>query len=74
MAISDETGAIRLLDTAPNDEGIMTEYLRMTCHDNAVFDISWSADDLKLVPLRKFGVECDRQPRQEIKQVRFSIL
>jgi hypothetical protein len=50
MAVSDEAGAVRLLDTAPTQEtGITKEYIRMQCHDNAVFDISWSADDMKLV-------------------------
>src|SRR5579859_62688 len=50
MAVSDEAGAVRLLDTAATQEtGITKEYIRMQCHDNAVFDISWSADDMKLV-------------------------
>ena len=50
-AISDENGDIRLLDTSPSVEtGFTTEYIRMNCHDNAIFDINWSADDMKLVP------------------------
>jgi hypothetical protein len=49
-AVSDENGHVRLLDTSPSQEtGITREHIRMTCHDNAIFDIDWSADDLKLV-------------------------
>lgn len=49
-AVSDENGDVRLLDTSISQAtGITTEYIRMKCHDNAIFDISWSADDMKLV-------------------------
>jgi len=49
-AVSDERGDVRLLDTSPNQEtGITSEYIRMKCHENAIFDICWSYDDLKLV-------------------------
>lgn len=49
-AVSDERGDVRLLDTSPSQEtGITSEYIRMKCHENAIFDISWSFDDLKLV-------------------------
>ena len=49
--VSDEQGGIRLLDTAISQEtGITKEVIYMQCHDNAIFDISWSADDYKLVP------------------------
>ena len=52
-AVSDESGHIRLLDTSSSQEtAITTEHIRMTCHDNAIFDISWSSDDMKLVFLR----------------------
>jgi hypothetical protein len=54
-AVCDELGDVRLLDTSPSVEtGFTTEYVRMNCHDNAIFDISWSADDMKLVPLKTF--------------------
>jgi hypothetical protein len=50
-AVSDEIGDIRLLDTSSSVEtGFTTEYIRMNCHDNAIFDVDWSADDMKLVP------------------------
>jgi len=49
-AVCDELGDVRLLDTLPSvPTGLTTEYVRMNCHDNAIFDISWSADDMKLV-------------------------
>jgi hypothetical protein len=49
-AISDENGDVRLLDTSPfHETGFTNEYIRMNCHDNAIFDINWSADDMKLV-------------------------
>jgi hypothetical protein len=51
-AVCDELGDVRLLDTSPAVEtGFTTEYVRMNCHDNAIFDISWSADDMRLVCL-----------------------
>ena len=47
--VSDEQGGIRLLDTSITQEtGITKEVISLKCHDNAVFDISWSADDYKL--------------------------
>ena len=50
VAISDEKGDVRLLDTSPSIEtGFTKEYIRINCHDNAIFDISWSNDDMKLV-------------------------
>ena len=49
-AISDENGDVRLLDTSPAvTMGFMTEHIRMTCHDNAIFEIDWSVDDMRLV-------------------------
>lgn len=49
-AVCDELGGVRLLDASSSVEtGFTTEYIRMDCHDNAIFDISWSADDMKLV-------------------------
>ena len=48
-AVCDELGEIRLLDTSPTQiTGIANEYVRMKCHENAIFDISWSRDDLRL--------------------------
>jgi hypothetical protein len=69
-AVSDENGEVRLLDTSPSQEtGIVTEYIRMRCHENAIFDISWSYDDYKLVhPVRVELIS--RQPHRVIKQER----
>ena len=74
IAVSDERGDIRLLETDVSCEtGLTQEYLRMTCHDNAIFDLSWSCDDLLLV-LCVVGINSDfRRRHQEIKLVRFSI-
>jgi len=77
VAVSDEVGEIRLLDTdISSPTGISNEHLRMHCHDNAIFDISWSYDDMKLVsPLLRVAYADDvfRRQRQETKLARSSI-
>ena len=75
-AISDEKGDVRLLDTSPLIEtGFAKEHIRINCHDNAVFDVNWSADDMKIVyPLNCVVANCCRQLLRETKQVKSSIL
>ena len=61
-AVSDENGGVRLLDTSPAVEtAFTTEYIHLQCHDNAIFDIDWSADDMKLVSVPNFDGEADRR-------------
>ena len=74
-AISDENGGVRLLDTSPYVElGFTSEHIRLQCHDNAIFDIDWSADDMKLVPIHpKLSVKC-RLLHRAINLERYSIL
>lgn len=53
-AISDENGGVRLLDTSPYvDTGFTSDHIRLQCHDNAIFDVDWSADDMKLVSIHR---------------------
>lgn len=67
VAVGDETGAIRLLesdkDQAPGFGGVLfttcswnfidtqteTDFVRLPSHDNAIFDISISKDDVLMV-------------------------
>jgi hypothetical protein len=74
VGVSDEVGDVRLLDTdIACPTGFTTECLRMHCHDNAIFDISWSYDDLKLVPPPQKRQLTSRPQRQETKLVGYSI-
>ncbi|KAA8914899.1 putative cell division cycle protein cdt2 [Sphaerosporella brunnea] len=46
IAIGDESGAVRLVETAKDeDPGFAIPYLTFQCHDNAIFDLCWSPDD-----------------------------
>jgi hypothetical protein len=74
-AVSDENGGVRLLDTSPYLEtAFTTEHIRLQCHDNAIFDIDWSADDMKLVPTLRTQETNDRLLRRVINLGRYSIL
>ncbi|KAG4304742.1 hypothetical protein PORY_001795 [Pneumocystis oryctolagi] len=44
LCVADELGFIYLIDSIKKDTPI-TEFLKLKCHDNAIFDISWSYDD-----------------------------
>ncbi|KAF8449724.1 WD40-repeat-containing domain protein [Kalaharituber pfeilii] len=49
VGIGDESGGVRLLETEKDlAPGFSKVYLGIICHDNAVFDISWSPDDHQL--------------------------
>ena len=49
MAIGDEMGHVRLVESGKDEEpGFTKEFLSFQCHDNAIFDMSWSLDDLQL--------------------------
>lgn len=53
VGVGDETGFVRLIETEKDlAPGFNATYLGIACHDNAVFDISWSPDDHKLVRIR----------------------
>ncbi|GAO45893.1 WD40 repeat-like protein [Saitoella complicata NRRL Y-17804] len=47
VAIADETGSVRLLDTDPS-RNFREPVLHLQLHNNAIFDLSWSADDALL--------------------------
>ncbi|EMR10368.1 hypothetical protein PNEG_01620 [Pneumocystis murina B123] len=44
LGVSDESGFIHFIDTVKKEKQI-DEFLKVKCHDNAIFDISWSYDD-----------------------------
>ncbi|TPX44173.1 hypothetical protein SeLEV6574_g04667 [Synchytrium endobioticum] len=51
LAVADEDGVVTLIDTlvdtrAPLEESIKMEW---TAHENAIFDIVWSADDIRVM-------------------------
>jgi WD40 repeat protein len=49
IAIGDESGMVRLVESAQDEEpGFIYPYITFQCHDNAIFDLSWSPDDLTL--------------------------
>ncbi|PWW79514.1 WD40 repeat-like protein [Tuber magnatum] len=49
VAIGDETGAIRLLESDKDQApGFETDFVRLPSHDNAIFDISISGDDVSM--------------------------
>ncbi|KAI5843685.1 WD40-repeat-containing domain protein [Tricharina praecox] len=49
VAIGDEMGRVRLVETAKDEKpGFIKEFLSFQCHENAIFDMSWSPDDLQL--------------------------
>lgn len=49
VGVGDETGFVRLIETEKDlTPSFSTTYLGIACHDNAVFDISWSPDDHRL--------------------------
>lgn len=48
--MGDEHGFVRLLDSAINAKTPFgTAVESIACHENAVFDISWSKDDSQIV-------------------------
>ncbi|KAG5519002.1 hypothetical protein PMAC_002533 [Pneumocystis sp. 'macacae'] len=44
FCIADELGFVYLIDSIKKDKPI-SNFLKLKCHDNAIFDISWSYDD-----------------------------
>lgn len=84
VGIGDETGFVRLIESEKElNPGFNAIYLGIPCHDNAVFDISWSPDDHQLVRsilLRRENPDIDkpfdssRPLLQEIKQLGSSTL
>ncbi len=50
FAVADEAGQVRLYDSADDVEiGLDGEKVSFGLHENSIFDLSWSPDDLKLV-------------------------
>ncbi|TGZ80497.1 WD40 repeat-like protein [Ascodesmis nigricans] len=46
VAIGCESGLVRLVESAKDEApGFTKSYLTLQCHDNAIFDMSWSPDD-----------------------------
>jgi WD40 repeat protein len=46
VAIGDESGLVRLLESSKDVEpGFGKDWYTIQCHENAVFDLSWSKDD-----------------------------
>ncbi|KAF8249546.1 WD40 repeat-like protein [Wilcoxina mikolae CBS 423.85] len=46
VAVGDESGLVRLIESAKDEKpGFIVPYLSFQCHDNAIFDMSWSPDD-----------------------------
>lgn len=87
VAVGDESGAVRLIESAKDEApGFGKTCTGMNCHDNAVFDISFSPDDFQMATasgdqsVRIFDVQkqlCTsvlQGHRSSIKQVAFNPL
>ncbi|KAI5788632.1 WD repeat protein [Pyronema domesticum] len=86
VAVGDESGSVRLIETALDESpGFITPYLVFPCHDNAIFDMSWSPDDIQIATCsgdqtcRVFDVTQRRQlnilrhHQNSVKQIRYNI-